>query len=283
MTDENSSNERGQITRDAQANHASSSADQGARYGDENQRPPSPLISNLIELHRQRTDLHRAEKGLTLRIKAKCRRAVGGDKTQAEKLYQSMFNGKGHELALTTLSVSAPFIQSRNLIAEQRRECEKSLTKLAKELPVYPWVESIRGFGAGSLAGIIGEAGDLSRYSNPAKLWKRMGLAVIHGERQRKVKDGASAKEHGYSPERRSLVWNIGDTMIRGNVRKVKDGDEDTGERMALNHYGQIYLNRKDYERPRVESDGHAHNRAKRYMEKRLLRDLWVAWRDAEQ
>lgn len=25
---------------------------------------------------------------------------------------------------------------------------------------------------------------------------------------------------------------------------------------------------------------GHAHNRAKRYMEKRLMRDLWRAWRD---
>jgi hypothetical protein len=27
-------------------------------------------------------------------------------------------------------------------------------------------------------------------------------------------------------------------------------------------------------------SDGHVHNRAKRYMEKRLIRDLWRAWRD---
>ena len=27
-------------------------------------------------------------------------------------------------------------------------------------------------------------------------------------------------------------------------------------------------------------SDGHVHNRAKRYMEKRLMRDLWRAWRD---
>lgn len=283
MSNETIDQGAGQVALDAQTDNASATfhADQVAHMRCANHDSTSPLIGSLIELHRQRVDLHKAEKSLTLQIKAKCRRLCDGDKKEADKLYASMFNGKGHDLAETCLTAAAPFIQARSLLNEQRAACEKELTKAAKELPVWSWVESVRGFGAGSLAAVVGEAGDLSQYANPAKLWKRMGLAVINGGRQRKV-SGADAIEHGYAPHRRSIVWNLGDTMLKGTVRKVKDEEgEDTGERTALNEYGQLYLDRKAYERPRVESDGHAHNRAKRYMEKRLIRDLWSAWRAA--
>ena len=30
-------------------------------------------------------------------------------------------------------------------------------------------------------------------------------------------------------------------------------------------------------------SDGHVHRRAQRYMEKRLLKDLWQAWKETGQ
>lgn len=255
------------------------SADQCAQSVRDNQLRTLPLIGNLTEMHRQRVDLHRAEKSLTLQIKAKCRRLCGGDKTEADKVYRSMMNGMGHELAPSAAAVSAPFIQARSLIAEQRSDCEKQMKKMAKELPVWSWVKEIRGFGELSLAGIIGETGDLNNYSTPSKLWKRLGLAVINGGRQRKVA-GVEALEHGYAPHRRSLVWNLGDTMIKGVIRKVNDDDgEDTGERVSLNEYGAIYLARKAYESERVETKAHAHNRAKRYMEKRLILDLWKAWR----
>ena len=257
------------------------SADQCAHLFRDTQKHNSPLIGNLTEMHRQRVDLHRAEKSLTLQIKAKCRRLCGGDKAEADKVYRSMMNGMGHELAPSAAAVSAPFIQARSLIADQRSDCEKQMKKMAKELPVWSWVKEIRGFGELSLAGIIGETGDLNNYSTPSKLWKRLGLAVINGGRQRKVA-GVEALEHGYAPQRRSLVWNLGDTMIKGVIRKVNDDDgDDTGERVSLNEYGAIYLARKAYESERVETKAHAHNRAKRYMEKRLILDLWKAWRQA--
>jgi len=239
------------------------------------------LIGDLRELWRQRVDLHRAEKSLTLQIKAKCRRVMEGDKTAGEKMYKSMLNGQAMDGAPEVRMASEPFINARAIIKAERMQTEKLLERLAKQLPVWPWVESVRGFGALSLAGIAGEAGALGMYANPAKLWKRMGLAVINGERQRRV-TGASALDHGYSPQRRSLAWNIGANMLKAGIRKVKDKDgNDTGERIALSEYAELYLARKAYERPRVETDGHAHNRAKRYMEKRVLRDLWRAWRNA--
>ncbi len=102
-----------------------------------------------------------------------------------------------------------------------------------------------------------------------------MGMAVIGGERQRRVA-GEGAIEHGYVARRRSLMWNIGECLIKAQVRK--DPADET-KRIAIGSYGQVYLDRKAYEQTRTESLALAHNRAKRYMEKRLLRELWKAWR----
>ena len=122
------------------------------------------------------------------------------------------------------------------------------------------------------MAIIVGEAGDLSNYENPAKLWKRLGLGPYEGKAAstwRKA-GGLSAEqwiEVGYSPRRRSAMWTIGDALIKGN-----DGA-----------YKQLYDDRKAYEveRDPKMSKMHAHRRAQRYMEKRLVRDLWQAWRKA--
>lgn len=237
-----------------------------------------PLCDSIIELHRQRVYMLKSQTSLTLQIKAQCRRLAGGDLKEAGRIYNSIHNGAGHDLAPYALVINEPFMAARAVVADRLKECESNLVKAAKELPVWSWVDGVRGFGAGSLGAIIGEAGNLANYPTPSHLWKRLGLAVVNGTRQRKVK-GDEALDHGYSPRRRSVVWNLGDTMIKGCIRVVRDEDgKDTGERTSLSDYGWVYLERKEYERPRVDTDGHAHNRAKRYMEKRVIRDLWKAW-----
>lgn len=161
---------------------------------------------------------------------------------------------------------------SRSSFDQLRAGAEKDMVKLVKALPVYPWAEGVRGFGALSLACIVGEAGDLAAYANPSKLWKRMGLAVMGDVRQGGLAKGAPADawvEHGYSARRRSTMWVIGDCLIKSN----RDGA-----------YRTLYLDRKEYELQRDPEMKpiKAHRRAQRYMEKRLLRDLWRAWREAE-
>lgn len=145
---------------------------------------------------------------------------------------------------------------------------DKPLARLAKQLPVYPWAKAVRGFGDLSLAKIVGEAHDLSGYPDHAKLWKRMGLAVMpDGTRQRRV-TGDAALAHGYNPARRSLMFLIGDVLIKQNES-----------------YRDIYRQRKAYElanHPEMIRMV-AHMRAHRYMEKRFVRDLWQAWRAAER
>lgn len=174
-------------------------------------------------------------------------------------------------------------------------EATKVMERLASELPVWEaWATDMRGFGARSLATIVGEAGDLSAYPQKGHLWKRMGLAVIGAgdglDDHRQGSPGPAATKddwiaEGYKAARRSCMFVIGDVLVK-----------------TQGPYREVYLARKDYERSRAEqlgliiapaakipdkrkaefrSEGHIHLRAQRYMEKRLLRDLWQAWRRA--
>jgi hypothetical protein len=139
---------------------------------------------------------------------------------------------------------------------------EKELRVAAFSLPASMFVGDIHGFGILGFAMIIGEAGDLSRFPNPAKLWKWMGLSVmLDGRSHRRVK----GVQDGYCPRRRSVMHVIGDSLIK-----------------RQNIYRELYLSRKEFEKNRDSeiSKGHAHMRALRYAEKRLLRDLWRYWRD---
>lgn len=223
-------------------------------------------IDEIREQWRRRQSWHRAEKSLTLQAKALCRRLAGGDKAEAETIFKAA-HGKGeHSLSDTAFAATFPLIEARKCIERHRKIVEKRLTSLAADLPVAPWIEGIRGVGLLSLAAIVGEAGDIGSYANPAKLWKRFGLAVMpDGDRQRKV-TGVEALDHGYSPSRRSVMWNVGDCIVRagGPLKTAYDA-------------------RKVLELTRVETKGHAHNRAKRFVEKRFLRNFWSEWRRLSQ
>lgn len=251
-----------------------------------------PTIDEIRETYKMRVDFHRAEKRLTLQIKAICRRLVtpmfdrdayktedalcDAIKKEADKLYKAI-TGKGeHEKADVAAGYLMPLFTARSAVEDERKRAEKALEKLAKQLPVWPWVESVAGISALTLGTIIGETGDLSNYSTVSKLWKRMGVAVINGKTQQKVK-GDDAIEQGYCPRRRSIVWNMQETIVKAQIRR----DKETDESRAIGPYGQVYLDRRDHERQKVETLGHANKMAKLYMGKRVLRDLWRAWRDA--
>lgn len=186
---------------------------------------------------------------------------------------------------------------------KRRVGIEPEMERLAKLMPCYPWVASVYGASAMALAKIVGEAGDLSRYREagggmaPAKLWKRMGLAVMDGKRQGNPGAGASSEDwirHGYAPERRSEMWNNGNGLIgfMGNGPRPMETDtiESIEARSDLSPYQKLFILRlwheveRDPEHARPGKDGkqsfskHAAARAKRYVEKRFLRELLRAW-----
>lgn len=268
------------------------------------------LCNALKWEYRTRTDLHRAEKRLTLQVRALTRRAAhrsdcegcgfapcSKHMKEATALYKALESGEAaeqHPLYGPTMLAAFPLLEARKTIRQHRKQSEKALEKLAKQLPVFTWVEQVRGVSALSLAAIVGACGSLSNYPNPAKLWKRLGLAVMDGCRQGygpdgKAVRGATAVQHGYSRERRSLMFVVGDSILKAQ------GPESGGELRA------VYTERKVHElakaaaegldvkpsakirtadREQCRSEGQVHRRAQRYMEKRFLLLLWKAWRE---
>lgn len=235
------------------------------------------IIDLIRAYHRTRCYAMESRKAADLRLGAFLRSELGWSRNKPEAERKAIAAQAQALLSKPTgsqwESVIAASVAARKPFDEIEKKSLKEMERLAEMLPVWQsFGADVRGFGRGSLAVIVAEAGDLANYSNKGKLWKRMGLAVIDEQRQGFVPKGLSREarrdayiEHGYSPKRRSRVWNIGDALIKGNG---------TGK------YRACYLKRKEYELARNPEMKPivAHRRAQRYMEKRLLYDLWRAW-----
>jgi hypothetical protein len=253
----------------------------------------STTINDIRAHHRERCFAMEQRKRSNLALGAYVRTQLGWSKNLPESDRKriaieadALIKTPGdHHLALTIEAVE----MARQPFEDIEKASLSAMSAAAQTLPVWEaFGKSIRGFGPASLAVIVAEAGDLSLYSSHSKLWKRMGLAVFDGVRQGGLKKTASKDDwiaHGYNRQRRSRVWNIGDALIKSNGDGV---------------YRATYLARKEFERAKAEaaglkvapaakiqkarahefmSDGQIHRRAQRYMEKRLLRKLWQAWR----
>lgn len=241
------------------------------------------LIAEIRAAHRRRVFAMDQRKRGNLALGAYIRMQLGWSKAlpepdrkriagEAARLLDDPAGSEWEPDILAGHAAVLPFEQIEKLALKHMEKC-------AEQLPVWlTFGEPIRGFGAASLAVIVAEAGDLANYSTHSKLWRRMGLAPFtqHGVTQSCAQwrgGGLSAEDWvaaGYSMRRRSRMWNIGDALIKGN----RDG-----------RYRTLYLQRKAYELAR-EPDMQpikAHRRAQYYMEKRLLRDLWRAWRMANE
>lgn len=231
------------------------------------------VIADLMANCRAYTALMRAAVRLQLQIKAHERSAKKWHALEEDLLIEMFTQGVTPHLeeALEVL------LHGRRSDAGTRGRggkgyFEKAIERAAQQLPIWPWAEKIRGLGPKGVGLMIGEIGDPGAYANPAKLWKRMGLAVFDGQAQRRVK-GEGGILQGFSPQRRALMHVIGDALIKQNTRP--DGTDGL--------YRQLYVSRKALEvvkAPDLALIVH-HKRALRYMEKRLLVHLWQAWRTA--
>ena len=185
-----------------------------------------------------------------------------------------------------------------------RKNNEATMEALAEQLPIAEWAAGIRGLGSLGVAVIVAEAGiPICDYRTVSGLWKRLGLAVIGGERQQRKTGAEAAAAHGYSPGRRAQVWSIcSDSLFRAQWAGDKDADgkdpKKTGNPVAIpahpiGPYGDVYAARRAHTEPRIETTaedapaarwtkGRCHNDARRVMTKRLLADMWEAWRRAE-
>lgn len=277
-------------------------------------------IEDIIEVYRYRQDMVKARTKLILQAQASLRRLFDGDKEKAAKAFGEASKDVLHEHR----KYVDIYVQALDLLEKQQGDFEKQLVKSVKRLPVYKFAKETKGFGDIALACIIGECSGannktgefytLGDFKSVSAVWKRMGLAVVSGERQRK-NAGEEAKLHGYSPTRRSVMWNIGNSIILGMGKFRPMFGEDVNANEEYTYLQRVFAERARYEAllncpklvetkkdsgifvPKLDANGeiirielnektgkesyskHAANRAKRYTEKRLLRMLYAEWR----
>jgi hypothetical protein len=247
------------------------------------------VLDDILYQHRTRNYAMDQRKRSDLSLLAFLRMQLGWQKALPEaerkaiaaqaKALAAAPDGEWAGVIIVALAARAPF-------ETVEKDAAREMERLAKTLPVWDaWGAGVPGFGARSLAVLVGEAGDLGEYPKKGHLWKRMGLSVEDGIRQGGLAKSASKGAwvaHGYSPARRSTMFIIGDCLIK-----------------QQGPYREVYLARKEYERQRAEaeglavvpaakipkgqagayrSEGHVHRRAQRYMEKIFLRDIRNAW-----
>lgn len=170
----------------------------------------------------------------------------------------------------------------------QRNAIETAMRELARQLPVWEWAASIRGFAPLGLAIIVGEAcgpdaAELGDYHSHQNLCKRLGIGVVDGHRQGSPGKGATPEDwvrEGYAPARRAEIWTILDYSLR-NAQWRNDKVDDAGvvlrEGGPQGVYGAIYVRQvAEYQ---ARGWPHAKKAAARFMAKALIRDLWRAWR----
>lgn len=268
-------------------------------------------VNRIVELQSMRRFCIKSQSRCDRSIEDFIARSLGYSTALTEKERKALFRraadirqrvekGGGDQLAFEThfSNVPAAIIPmilanatARGIWDAQRKEAEANMVRLAMTLPVWPWVQNIKGFGALGLAIVVGEAGiPIGDYRTVSGLWSRLGLAVIAGVRQQRMK-GELGKLHKYSPMRRAELWAIcSDSMFRHQWRSA---NEETGEpARPIGLYGEVYARRRAVTEPRIESTGNlsdkdpdkwtkgrCHNDARRIMTKVLMKDLWVEWR----
>jgi hypothetical protein len=274
------------------------------------------VINDIRELHAQHKHVVRAMIRGINSVYALARRFFGYQtmlpkkerdeiSTLARKSVDRLLAGKGlpakaveMDFALVLGSTIVIEQQARTPYEERKVDLEKLISKQVKQLPIWDfWAKSVKGLGPKGLGAIIGECGNLSNYDGPAKLWKRMGLAPLECYRDVTNKGKVCYK---VPRERRSLMWNRGQPLIKAvdeyyNIysdRKAVEAEKALAEGFTIVTTMEETVNSwqekglptplfvKKFDKTSCRTCSHITKRAQRFMEKRFLRDLWVAWRD---
>jgi hypothetical protein len=183
----------------------------------------------------------------------------------------------------------------------QRKVLAAEMFAIVKDLPAFAWAESVKGFGGLSLAVLLGETGNLSRFRNRDCLVKRMGIAPPACYA---MITKAGKTVHAVPRVRRSVLWVIGDNLIRtGNETYRAIYDEQKARRTLL-RTADLEAEAKAKAakikalRDKAKATGvklsevadeeaigvkggikmHIHRQSHRSMERKLLRDLFAAW-----
>lgn len=234
------------------------------------------------------TTLHREYRGLQLARGNLDRTIAASTRWRACQRVGVTPTGKGFKFPKTTkadekavAAVYPRWFVARKAADAVAKDCLADMLEQTKRLPCQDFVTETKGFQHPSYAAIIANAGDLRNYKNPGKLWKRFSLHVVGDRASRRVKGDAS---QGFVPKRRAEMHVIGDCLLRARgayaelYRTRKAREVEKAHELGLQVRPAARIPKKNAEK--FISEGLIHKRALRYIEKRLLRELWKAWRE---
>lgn len=146
------------------------------------------------------------------------------------------------------------------IVKSFEKSIQKYMQKEIKKHYLWPWLSSVRGIGENLASKLLFHLKDLNRFPTVSHLWSYCGL------------DGDGWKKRKHNWALTSICYLVANQF-------VKQGDV----------YRQIYEQRKAYELAKPPcpkclevgslehcTQGHSDNRARRYVAKMFLKDLWV-------
>lgn len=272
-------------------------------------------IKKLAELQVLRLYYIRHTKGISTSVGALVRRHLGWSwklkeespkkaeeiRKRAAQIASRAISGKAQDRE--DKAIAAHYVAHLNaavrmyeIAMEQRTLIEMEMETRAKHLPVYDWAMTIDGIGPRSLAIVIAEGGDPTRFAKKKKYWKWFGFAPFTafngvtkapstwmrasgGKASQKLTTEEWVKAK-HSPRRQGEIYGSVTVPLRNKqvVGKTKTGD---GEREYLGPYGKVYLERleKMTETSVGKTAGQIEKDASRVMTQAFLSDLWTEWK----
>jgi hypothetical protein len=165
-------------------------------------------------------------------------------------------------------------------LKQEEKKYENMVADEVKSIPIFTWLEGVRGIGPMMAAGLIAWIDDISRFDTVSKLW---AYAVGKpGERRERGKKG------GWNPRLKTHCWKVGMQILKAHSKKrgVHGVYSDFYDRSK-----QEYLAREDIKAMHDSGKArggkksykiHIHQMALRRMIKLFLSHLWETWRKAE-
>jgi len=160
----------------------------------------------------------------------------------------------------------------------------KDLAKLLKNFFIFTeYLKEVKGVGPKMASVIISEI-DIRKAKYASSLWKYAGLDVAADGRGRSKKkehlvEIAYTNSDGKAATRKGITFN---PFLKSKLIGVLGPSFLKCKSMYSVIYYDYKLRLQNHPDHKDKSDGHRHNMAIRYMIKRFLVDLYVAWRELD-
>jgi len=241
-------------------------------------------------------DYQEVRKAMMGRLRALIRRKVEGiplgqpDEKKEEKSYDKKYADENLPLLILEIrdeltDKEYEYIDNVFKLAKLSNKMEQEYKKMMlyyiNNEPIWTeFLQHVIGVSTVLTANLLSAFGYCERYSHVSALWKHCGLHVVDGVAPR-IRRG---KQVDFSPELRSLVWKVGDCLIKAKNPVYKALYDRKKQEELQKEYPKGYLYEK-YGKPYKPEDTkltkmHAHNRAKRVMEKIFMENYFCACKE---